>query len=430
MNRSLKRLGAVLALVVGATACDFDVTNPGPTNDAFLDKSEAHQAVANGSARLLFASLANVAYTTAAVTREMFPSGSTSSFGISNNQQRGLLLYDDEHINDGPWVPAQRSRYVGESGFDRFIANGAPATGYRPAVEAALWAAYANRLLGENWCESAVDGGPIITREEQLKRAETWFTKAMDAAGADAALASFKTAAIAGRAAVRVQLGDWPGAVADAAQVPTTFTFYARYEEAQQDQFNRTYFAGASQPYRAITTWSTKYQDYYTSTQDPRTPWVNTGMTGDAAVIMVGNIRVPFYRQEKFNARGSDILLSSGREMRLIEAEKLLRDGSTAGAMAILNARRAALTPAQAALAPADLNQAWAMFKQERGIELWLDGRRLGDLYRWKATNTPGALHPRESAGDATSFLAANQSLCYPISKAERESNPNIPLQP
>lgn len=430
MTRSLQRLGAVLALVVATTACDFDVTNPGPTNDTFLDKAEAHQAVANGSARLLFQALANVAYTTAAVTREMFPSGSTSAFGISNFQQRGLLLYDDEHINDGPWVPAQRSRYVGESGFDRFIENGAPATGYRPAVEAALWAAYANRLLGENWCESAVDGGPIITRQEQLKRAETWFTKAMDAAGAVAALASFKTAAIAGRASVRVQLGDWTGALADAAQVPTTFTFYARYEEAQQDQFNRTYFAGANQPYRAITTWSTKYQDYYTSTQDPRTPWVNTGMTGDAAVIMVGNIRPPFYRQEKFNTRGSDILLSSGREMRLIEAEKLLRDGNTAGAMAILNARRAALTPAQPALAPSDLNQAWAMFKQERGIELWLDGRRLGDLYRWKATSTPGALHPRETAGDATSFLAANQSLCYPISKAERESNPNIPLQP
>ncbi|MDP2954801.1 MAG: RagB/SusD family nutrient uptake outer membrane protein, partial [Longimicrobiales bacterium] len=97
---------------------------------------------------------------------------------------------------------------------------------------------------------------------------------------------------------------------------------------------------------------------------------------------------------------------------------------------AILNARRAALTPAQPPLAPANITEAWTMFKRERGIELWLEGRRLGDLFRWKATNTPGALHELEQPGGTKSYLAADQSLCYPISKFEREANANISDNP
>ncbi|MDP2956995.1 MAG: RagB/SusD family nutrient uptake outer membrane protein, partial [Longimicrobiales bacterium] len=401
---------------------------------------EAHQAVANGSGQRLFDALAEVAYTTSAITRELFPAGSTSSFGISNNQQVGRLLYDDEHIGDG-WTSGHRSRYIGEAGYDRIakaladdpeakkkFPNGV--NGYKPAVEAALYAEYANRLLGENWCESAIDGGAIIPRADQLKRAETWFTKAIDAAGAVTTLASQKSAAYAGRASVRVQLGDWTGALADAALVATTFQYYARYEESEQGFYNRTYFAGAGQPYKAVTTWGTLYETYYPTTQDPRTPWVDTKGLGDAAVIMVGNKRVPFYMQLKFSQRGSDILLSSGREMRLIEAEKMLKDKNVTGAMAILNARRAALTPAQPPLAPANETEAWTMFKRERGLELWLEGRRMADLFRWKATNTPGALHELEQPGNAKSYLAADQGLCYPIWKSEREANKNISDSP
>ena len=420
------RLGAAVLLVAAAGACDFEVINPGPTDDKFLDRPEAHQAIANGVAYYLYDALNELAYTTSAVTRELFPAGSTSSFGISQRQQTGLLEYDEEHTGS-PWVSAQRSRYIGESGFARMAeTNPAGTNNYRPAVEAALYAAYALRLLGENHCEVAFDGGPILPRDSALARAEKWFTTAIESAGSTASLATQKTAAYAGRASVRVFRGDWSGAVADAALVPTSFTFYAKYDASQQGFNNRTYFAGANQPYRAVTTWNTKYEDYYTQTKDPRVPWVDTGMTGDAAVLMVGNVRVPFYQQLKYAVREAAIMLSSGREMRLIEAEKLLTDGNYTAAMAILNARRAELSPAPPALNPANLTEAWTMFKAERGIELWIEGRRLGDLWRWQKNNTPGALHELETAGSATSYLVANQTLAYPIYKAERQANTNI----
>ncbi|MEK9501051.1 RagB/SusD family nutrient uptake outer membrane protein [Gaopeijia maritima] len=426
MNRR-SSLAVVATLGLTLVGCDFEVTNPGPTDDRFLDNPEAHQAMANGAARQLFSALANVAYTTSAVSRELFPSGSTSSFGISARQQRGLLEWDDEHIN-GPWVDAQQSRYIGESGFTRMgETNPGGTSAYRPAVEAALWAGFANRLLGENWCEATIDAGPIVSREDMLRRAEEWFTTAITAAGSEPSLAEQRTAAIAGRAAVRMHLGDWAGAVSDAGDVPTDFEFSANYESAQQSEYNRTYFAGASEPYRAVTVWNTVYEDYGES-GDPRTPWVETGQEGDAAVQMVNNSRVPFFRQEKFAERGADIRLASGLEMRLIEAEQLLRSGNVEGAFAIVNARRTEL--GLDALDPADATEGWTMFKRERGVEMWLEGRRLGDLYRWNEDGTPGSLHPMETAGDPASYLDSGQDLCYPISKSERESNPTIPNTP
>lgn len=425
MLRSLKRLGAASLVIAAASACDFDVTNPGPTPDEFLNRPAAHQAVANGAARQLFDALNEVAYTTSAVTRELFPAGSTSSFGISINQQSGRLTYDDEHVS---WVNLHEARVIAESGFARFEENvEGGVAGYRPSTDAALWAGYANRLLGQNWCEATIDGGGIVARGDILKRAETWFTTAIETAGSNAALADQKTAAYAGRASVRVDLGDWAGAVSDAAQVPTSFVFNAVYHDAEQDQYNRIYFAGADQPYRGVTTWNTVYEGYYTATGDPRVPWVDTGQLGDASVGLVGG-RVPFYRQLKHAERGADIRLSSGHEMRLIEAEKMLIDGNWQGAMDVVNARRTelGLDP----WTPADAAEAWANFKRERGIELWLEGRRMADLARWKAAGTPGALDALEQAGNPASYLAADQSLCYQIPKNERESNPNIPLQP
>ena len=69
--------------------------------------------------------------------------------------------------------PARSARYIGESGFDRFAeTNPSGNAGYKPAVEAALYAAYANRLLGENWCEAAFDGGPIVPRADVLTHSQ------------------------------------------------------------------------------------------------------------------------------------------------------------------------------------------------------------------------------------------------------------------
>src|SRR5439155_20090450 len=124
-------------------------------------------------------------------------------------------------------------------------------------------------------------------------------------------------------------------------------------------------------------------------TNDPRVPITITTLTGDAAIDCCG--KVPFYPEAKFTASASPIRLASGREMRLIEAEAKLRNTDIAGAFTSINLVRTNAGP-QTLTVPTAIEEAWRLLKRERGIELWLESRRLGDMRRWKQANTPGAL--------------------------------------
>ena len=240
--------------------------------------------------------------------------------------------------------------------------------------------------------------------------------------GTAATIATQATAAYAGRAAVRVFLGKWAEATADAAQVPIGMVYNLPYFNIGDDnQRNRIAWAIGNTPYRAHTNWNTWYYDYKVATSDPRVPIRVTTLQGDAAIECCG--RVPFYPEDKFSTSASPIRLSSGREMRLIEAEAKLRNNDVAGAVTSINLVRtnAAATPPVTATTA---TEAWRLLKRERGIELWLESRRLGDLRRWKADNTPGALDPLEVPGAASHL--AKQDLCFPISRSERQTNPNF----
>ena len=52
------------------------------------------------------------------------------------------------------------------------------------AAEIVLWAAYANRLIGENFCCTVIDGGTPEAGSVSLARAEGQFTEAFDLANA------------------------------------------------------------------------------------------------------------------------------------------------------------------------------------------------------------------------------------------------------
>lgn len=107
-----------------------------------------------------------------------------------------------------------------------------------------------------------------------------------------------------------------------------------------------------------------------------------------------------------------------------------LRDFSAGGMMA----------PVQAS----SLEEAWTALKFERLIELTLEGRRFGDRWRWRANpeplaptsgpggaDTPGTYHRLEfvptALAQAFSVPEEPLMLCFPLPKAENDSNPNIP---
>ena len=406
---------ALAALCLLASACDTSVTNPGPVKDDFLFEQGAQRAMVNGAGRAVSSGINWIGYTGAAVTREIHPAGSTGSFGITPLWQSGVLGGDDRDL-DTHWEQAQRARWVAEETVRRIEA--APASTNAIKQEAYLWAGFANRVLGENMCEAVIDGGAAQPNAEYFRRAEDNFTKAIAVQTGTLATASY-----AGRAAARVFLGKWTEAAADAANVPTTFTYNVNYFNLGEDaQRNRIFYSTANTPYRAHTQWNTWINEYRLASSDPRVLMRISARdsTGDAAIECCG--RVPWWPQTKHNASAAPVRLATGREARLIEAEALLRSSNLAGALAKINEVRAAAPVA--AVTATTIAEAWTLLKRERGIELWLEARRMGDLRRWRAENAPGALHLLESVGTAAHLT--RQDLCFPISRSERDTNPNL----
>lgn len=424
------RSSLVALLLVGGAACNTEVTNPGPVQDDFVSDRNAAAALVNGAGRAVASGMNWVYYTGAAITREIHPAGSTGSFGITNRWQNGELAADDGDL-DTHWEQTQRARWVAEEAARRLEAVGPPVAGelqtlttYNNLLQLSyVWAGYANRILGENMCEAVIDGSGALPSATFLTRAESLFTKAIAVTGGTAAtMATQSQAAYGGRAQVRVHLNKWTEAASDAGQVPIAFVFNMPYYNLGEDaQRNRIAYSMFGTPYKAHTQWSTWHYDYRTATNDPRVPITITTGTGDAAIECCG--KVPFWPEAKMNTSASPIRLTSGREMRLIEAEQKLRSNDVAGAMTLIaQVRSHAGAPALAATT--DATEAWRLLKRERGIELWLEGRRLGDMRRWQTANTPGDLDPLELPG-VNSHLQ-QQDLCFPISRSERQTNPNL----
>ena len=415
------RRGALLsaALLGLLTACDTTVVNPGRVQEVFLFETEAQRAIVKGIGRAAAEAQNWVGYTGAAVTREVHPSGSTGSFGITVEWQNGELDYETIGTH---WNLSQRARWWGDDGVAKIMETGAESQA--DLAEAYLWTGYAYRLLGENFCVSVIDGEGAGARSVYYDRAIARLDQASSLGSGDVAMA-----AVAARASVKAFMGDWSGAMADAAGVPDDFVFNMPYHEGYGDPTrNRLQFASQAEPYKAHTQRYTKYEDYGMSDNnadgDPRIPFRITDETGDAAVQCCG--QVPWWPQQKYPDPGSDIPLSKGTEMRLIEAEAMLVAGDWQGAMGKINALRmaAGVEPAMAT----NTAEAWTALKFERGVVLWLEGRRLGDFFRWNRDNTPGALDPLEqpSGSQNEGSHLVQQDLCFPIARGEVDTNPNI----
>lgn len=419
-------LAGAVAVALMTAACE--VTNPGPVQDQYLDSPEARQGVVSGMVRAMSDVVSAgcgpaLSRQGGAVAREIFPAGNTGTCGITVAEARGELPFDEEN---GIWTEAQNARWVAEDGIRRFQETMESSAFQSSALvaEAHVWAGFANRMMGENFCQAVIDGGGAEPHTVYFERAEQFFSQAMDVAQS-AGASEVATAAQAGRASVRLYLGNLSGAANDAQAVPMDFSFEIPYSNISQAQRNTLWWSQQSTPYRTISVWNTPNWEYYDNTGDPRVAWEADPEHefGDASREIIGG-NVPFLKQLKYQSGDAPVDLADGREMLLIRAEVQLRNGEWENAMDLINQLRTSVGVAERSAS--NSTEAWTYLKAERRIELWLEARRLGDLRRWSEEGTPGDLHPLEDPSNSGSYLVSDPDLCFPISETERNTNPNI----
>ncbi len=397
--RRTRSLSAAVVLGLSAstlTACGLEVTNPGPIADADLNTATAMTALVNGMGGDLSYGIGNYLTRGSLAGFELVHSG---NFAAERKFAAGALATDDVNAD---WANLQRARWVAESGLVRLkTVLGAGFETNLLAPRAYLYAGFANRFLGENVCETAIDGGPRKPNSEHFVRAESLFTRALTLATALNNTA-YINAALAGRAQVRANLGKWTDAAADAALVPVAFRHNALFSVSSSresmDLANQTITR------REVTVWNTSW----VADRDIRTPYdtVKTGTTITKGQDGATN----FFRQKKYLTLGDPVALAKGTDMLLIRAEAALRANDVTNAMAFINQERASFT--LPALTATTVDQVWPILQRERGAVLWLEGRRLWDLRRWLA--------------DGKSTQLQGRSACMPISAEELGANPNL----
>ncbi len=373
-----------------------DVSNPGPIQDEALNVPSAGNTVFIGLVSDVEVAAASASYYAGVASTDL---NADATQGWVQNMGAGRLLGDESSYI---WDETQAARWSAEQGIVRLTAT-QPTPDRSPLIASAnLWAGYSNRILGDIACDAVFDGGPKQDNAEYYRRAITQFERAITIAAAiGPTMDSVRIAATAGLAQSYLILGDYTRAAQFAGQVPNSFLWVAHRSGNTVREQNRIWEA------TVVSTQATVHGTLSATDIDPRTPWKDLLKKGS------GGLR-PYYQQQKYADRGNDIPLAKGAEMRLIEAEVLLRAGSVTEAMAKVNGVRTAagVSPVTATTTAA----AWVALDKERHYTLWLEGRRLKDNARLSATGL--------SSFSATFMVGRDK--CFPPSLNEVASNPNL----
>jgi starch-binding outer membrane protein, SusD/RagB family len=430
---------ALLGTIVWTAGCDLQVDNPGAIEDADLDTPGAINAVVNGAmGQFGYATTipggGGIYLSGAILTDELVHVGSWQPV-IALNEGRSI---NTEPENQSRWGFASRARWTAEDAIrrlDRVLDNPAANARY---LDATLYAGFSNRMMGDTFCDAVIDGGPMEPYTAFHDRAIGHLNNAITLAQQQNRGHELN-AAYGARAQARIMIGDWSGAVSDAGQVPTEFEYVQVHSDNAAVENNGIYnWAGRGDNGNQVSVWGTPFaewglevNDNYEAEGDPRVRY-EVQFEDDGDVETGGDNRRPLWFSRKYASAASSIPIVKGTEMRFIEAEAFLLDGQWQQAIDKVNEVRAYRGLADVSAGSAQ--EARELFMKEKGIEHWLEGRRLPDIRRWSQDNgwdvpfnvvrAPASGQPA-TADQRVSVLAVER-MCLEVSSNEIESNPNL----
>jgi hypothetical protein len=413
MRTSLRGASLLVPLVLGATACNklLDVDIPGRVPESELDNPALAASMVNAALGELECALSVYVVSTAILNGEVIVSGLTIGSNIwgwrGDVELRGVG--GNCGANYGFYNALQRARFLNDDGFARIEAFPDASVPGKALMLAQLraYGGYAYTMLGEGFCQMAIDEGPLMTRAQVWQEAETRFTDAITRATAISGTeaASILNMAQVGRARVRLNLGNTAGAEADAASVTAGFVRNATHSATTARRYNRVYEQtigtrdlSVAPAYRGLTVGVASEPDTV------RMKVVFANRNGQDGVT-------PQWDQQKYLSRTAGTPIASYKEAQLILAE--IRGG--AQAVTILNDLRAARSIPP--LTPAEEADIAATVVEERRRWLYLEGHRINDMLRLGIPFPSGVNHKNQTYGSVT---------CMPLPDVEVLNNPNI----
>jgi hypothetical protein len=379
---------------------------------------------------------------------ETFPSR------IEIDQRGGAsgITRDNAQLRDN-FRHLQRARATADLAADAFRTHSPADVGL---AEVLNLSAYTLVLLAEHYCSGvplsrltasgAAEYGQPLTTEELLQRAIEKFdsaaTIATAAGGATGATAQLNASRV-GKARALLDLNQPAQAVTALAGVPANFE-HRVFHSATTARQNNGIFAYTYLGRR----WTLSEREGVNGL-----PFRSEGeeQNSTGAVVTAGDRRVrwergtgglaagfdgttPLFLARPHSARDSSIVLASGVEALLIEAEAALRAGDPSGAISKLNAARAQQGVAATLADPGtDAARVDLLFK-ERAFALFLTGHRLGDLRRLvrQYARAASSVFPTGPYGfDPATPRGANAGGAYgtevnlPV-PSDEENNPNF----
>jgi starch-binding outer membrane protein, SusD/RagB family len=283
-------------------------------------------------------------------------------------------------------------------------------------------AGFTEVFLGETFCSgvpvSSLDGNEIVFGEPRTTT-QVFEAALGDFAQAVAVNANNNTTRI-GRGRALLNLGRFAEAAAAVAAVPTSFTALVHYSATTPAQFNGLWALNDNGRLSVADREGTNGLAFRSS-NDPRVPWEDSGGTGF-------DRQTPLYLQLLSPTKDSPVVLASGIEARLIEAEAALQAGSRITFFSRHNTLRSSiglgmlLDTGQSMAALVDLHF------RERAFWLYSTAHRLGDLRRLvrQYGRVPNTVFPSGMHHKGTPY---GNDVNFPI-PVQEDNNPNTaPLQ-
>lgn len=422
-RRAAGALAAVaLAGSLGACSDLLSVENPGAILEGSLNDPALVNLLVNSVVGDFQATYTDLAYYGAVLTDEV-----VTGHNFETIIQMDLRIMDDANgtLNTQIYTPLQKARFAADSVSGRLRTLIPNAEQDVRLATTLAYAGYTYLLLGEYFCEAPINGGAAQSSTELLKTAVSRFEEAIRVGQAASAAGAKATEtdriinlARVGAARASLQLNDKAKAIQFASRVPASFVFRVAHSDNSAREYN---------PFHGASTGSNQnlgVDPAFRNLDDPRVRHTAKGILGhNRSTVLFRPYQPPSFQgwtpaDTATFERTTDVRFASGLEARYIIAEA---EGPTPATLALVNERRK--VGGQEAFEGTG-DALMAELRDQRRRDFFLDGHRLGDLRRYKATGVgdffPKGAHPNPLFGDY------EDATCFVIPLAEKIGNPNV----